>query len=30
MDAVFILLIIALYAATHWMVGAISRLGEVE
>jgi hypothetical protein len=30
MDAVFILLIIALYAVTHWMVGAISRLGDVE
>jgi hypothetical protein len=30
MDAVFILTIIALYAATHWLAAAVSRLGGVE
>ncbi len=30
MDAVFIVTILALYAATHWLVWAISRLGGVE
>jgi hypothetical protein len=30
MDAIFILAIIALYAVTHWLVSAISRLGGVE
>jgi hypothetical protein len=30
MDAVFILLIVVLYGVTHWMVGAIARLGDVE
>ena len=30
MDAIFILIILGLYAATHWVAGAISRLGGVE
>jgi hypothetical protein len=30
MDAVFILVVIALYAVTHWLVAAIARLGGVE
>jgi hypothetical protein len=30
MDAVFILIIIALYATTHWLVAAVSRLGGIE
>ena len=30
MDAVFILTILGLYAATHWVTRAISRLGSVE
>jgi hypothetical protein len=30
MDLVFILIIVALYAATHWLVWALARLGEVE
>lgn len=30
MDAAFILLLAALYAATHWLVWALSRLGGVE
>jgi len=30
MDIVFILIIIALYAITHWVVWAVSRLGGVE
>jgi hypothetical protein len=30
MDLVFILIIIALYAATHWLIRALSRLGGVE
>lgn len=30
MDAVFVLTIIALYAATRWLVWAIARLGGVE
>jgi hypothetical protein len=30
MDIVFILLIMGLYAATHWLVMAVSRLGDVE
>ena len=28
MDAVFLLLITALYALTHWLIWAISKLGE--
>ena len=30
LDLVFILIIIALYAATHWLIWALSRLGGVE
>jgi hypothetical protein len=30
MDIVFILVIIALYGATQWIAGAISRLGGLE
>ena len=30
MDAVFILVIIALYAITHWLAVAVSRLGGTE
>jgi hypothetical protein len=30
MDAVFVLTIIGLYAATHWLAAAVSRLGGVE
>ena len=30
MDAVFILTIIGLYAVTHWLASAVSRLGGVE
>jgi hypothetical protein len=30
MDAVFILIIIAWYATTHWLVAAVSRLGGIE
>jgi hypothetical protein len=30
MDIVFILIILALYAGTHWLIWALSRLGGVE
>jgi hypothetical protein len=30
MDAVFIAILIGLYAVTHWVAWAISRLGGVE
>ncbi len=30
MDAIFILIIIGLYLATHWLAAAVSRLGGVE
>lgn len=30
MDAVYLVLILALYAATHWLVRAVSRLGSSE
>lgn len=30
MDALFILIIIGLYTATHWVVTAVSHLGGVE
>ena len=30
MDAIFILIIVALYAATHWVARALSQLGGVE
>ncbi len=29
-DAIFIVGVIALYAVTHWIVRALSRLGGVE
>jgi len=29
-DVLFIVIILAIYAATHWLVWAISRLGGVE
>jgi hypothetical protein len=30
MDIVFILVIVVLYAATHWIASAVSRLGGGE
>jgi hypothetical protein len=30
MDILFILIIVALYAGTHWLIWALSRLGGVE
>jgi hypothetical protein len=30
MDLVFILIIVALYAGTHWLAWALCRLGGVE
>ncbi|MDB6107261.1 MAG: hypothetical protein JWO52_8225 [Gammaproteobacteria bacterium] len=30
MDIVFILIIVALYASTHWLIWSLSRLGGVE
>jgi hypothetical protein len=30
MDLIYILIIVALYAATHWLVWALTRLGGVE
>jgi hypothetical protein len=30
MDVIFILIIAGLYAATHWLTSALSRLGGVE
>jgi hypothetical protein len=30
MDIVFILVIVVLYAITHWIISAISRLGGIE
>jgi hypothetical protein len=29
-DFVFILGLIVLYALTHWLIGAVSRLGRIE
>ena len=29
-DIVFVLVVLALYAATHWVVWAVSRLGACE
>jgi hypothetical protein len=29
-DVVFILIIVGLYAGTHWLISALSRLGGVE
>lgn len=28
MDVIFVLAVVALYAVTHWLVWAISRLGS--
>lgn len=30
MDAVYLAIIVVLYAATHWLVKAVSRLGGEE
>jgi len=30
MDVIFILITLGLYAATHWVVVALSRLGGIE
>lgn len=30
MDLIFILALVVLYAATHWLISAISRLGGIE
>jgi hypothetical protein len=30
MDAAFILIIVALYAATHWLIWAVAKLGDKE
>jgi hypothetical protein len=30
MDVAFVLIVILLYAATHWLIWAISRLGSVK
>jgi hypothetical protein len=29
-DVIFLITLVALYALTHWIVRALSRLGEVE
>ena len=30
MDAIFIVIIVGLYAVTHWVARALSKLGSVE
>ncbi len=30
MDLIYILILVGLYAATHWLIWALSRLGGVE
>jgi hypothetical protein len=30
MDFIFIVIIVALYASTHWLAWALSRLGGLE
>jgi|SoimicMinimDraft_3_1059731.scaffolds.fasta_scaffold37021_2 hypothetical protein len=30
MDAVFIVVVIAIWAVTHWLIRAVSRIGGVE
>lgn len=30
MDAVFIIVVIAIWAVTHWLVRAVARIGGVE
>jgi hypothetical protein len=29
-DAIFIIAVVALYAVTHWIAWALSRMGNVE
>jgi hypothetical protein len=29
-DVIFILALLALYAATHWLILALARLGSIE
>jgi hypothetical protein len=30
MDVAFVLIIVSLYAVTHWLIRAVARLGGVE
>jgi hypothetical protein len=30
MDAVFIIVVIAIWAVTHWLIRAVARIGDVE
>jgi hypothetical protein len=30
MDVIFLLALLALYAATHWLILAVARLGGIE
>jgi len=30
MDAMFIVIIVALYVSTHWLIWAVSKLGDKE
>jgi hypothetical protein len=30
MDAVFIIVVIAIWAVTHWLIRAVARIGGVE
>ncbi len=30
MDAVFLIVVIAIWAVTHWLIRAVSRIGGVE
>jgi hypothetical protein len=30
MDVIFVLALLALYAATHWLILAVARLGGIE
>jgi hypothetical protein len=30
MDAVFIIIVIAIWAVTHWLIRAVARVGGVE
>jgi len=29
-DVIFILALLALYAATHWLIAALARLGSIQ
>lgn len=29
-DLVYVLVLVALYAATHWLIAAVARLGSLE